>query len=153
MKQSLAREGIARQALLVPEVVDLDQADAERLLARAEELQRFGLVVEGFGPGCVCVREVPAMLSKGDIAGLVRDIADDLADMDASTRLEDRLNHVAATMACYGSVRAGRRLRAEEMNALLRDIEATPNASQCNHGRPTFVKLSLADLEKLFARR
>lgn len=93
------------------------------------------------------------MLSKGDIAGLVRDIADDLADMDASTRLEDRLNHVAATMACYGSVRAGRRLRAEEMNALLRDIEATPNASQCNHGRPTFVKLSLADLEKLFARR
>ncbi|MFN0262575.1 DNA mismatch repair endonuclease MutL [Tepidamorphus sp. 3E244] len=153
MKESLARDGVARQALLVPEVVDLDPSDAQRLLDRAGDLERLGLVVEDFGPGSVCVREVPAMLSKGNIAGLVKDIADDLAEMDASTRLEERLNHVAATMACYGSVRAGRRLRPEEMNALLRDIEATPNASQCNHGRPTFVTLSLADLEKLFARR
>ncbi|MCB1472209.1 MAG: DNA mismatch repair endonuclease MutL [Rhodobiaceae bacterium] len=153
MKASLARDGVARQALLVPEVVDLDPADAERLLARADELERLGFVVEDFGPGAVCVREVPAMLKTGDVAGLLRDVADDLAEMDASTRLEDRLNHVAATMACYGSVRAGRRLRPEEMNALLREIEATPNASQCNHGRPTFVKLSLADIEKLFGRR
>ena len=153
MKDSLARDGVARQALLVPEVVDLDPSDAERLLARADELERLGLVVEDFGPGSVCVREVPAMLTKGNVSDLIRDIADDLAEMDASTRLEERLNHVAATMACYGSVRAGRRLRPEEMNALLREIEATPNASQCNHGRPTFVRLSLADLEKLFGRR
>ena len=153
MKESLARDGVARQALLVPEVVDLDPSDAERLLARAGELEQLGLVVEDFGPGSVCVREVPAMLTKGNVAGLIRDIADDLAEMDASSRLEERLNHVAATMACYGSVRAGRRLRPEEMNALLREIEATPNASQCNHGRPTFVRLSLADLEKLFGRR
>ncbi len=153
MKTALERDGIARQALLVPEIVELAPVDADRLLGRAGELAELGLVIEGFGHGAIAVREVPAMLGDADVAGLVRDIADDIAEIGETTRLAEKLNHVAATMACYGSVRAGRRLRPDEMNALLREMEATPNASQCNHGRPTFVKLGLADLERLFARR
>jgi DNA mismatch repair protein MutL len=153
MKAQLEASGIPRQILLIPEIVDLDRVQAERLIARAGELAELGLVIEPFGPGTVAVSEVPALLGGGDIKGLVRDLADDLAELGSATRLKERLDHVAATMACHGSVRAGRRLNAEEMNALLREMEETPFSGQCNHGRPTYVELKLADIERLFARR
>jgi DNA mismatch repair protein MutL len=153
MKAALSASGIARQILLVPEVVELEEADAARLVARAEELARFGLVVEDFGPGAVVVRETPALLGEADVRGLVRDLAEHMAEWDDSLPLERRLLHVSATMACHGSVRAGRRLKPEEMNALLREMEAVPNAGQCNHGRPTYVELKLTDIERLFGRR
>ena len=153
LKEALAAKGVASQMLLIPEVVELAQEDVERLLDRADELAECGLVLEGFGPGAVAVRETPALLGDTDIRGLVRDIADDIADMSEATRLRERLDHVAATMACHGSVRSGRRLRPEEMNALLREMEATPLSGQCNHGRPTWIELKLADIEKLFGRR
>ncbi|KZD11937.1 DNA mismatch repair endonuclease MutL [Oceanibaculum pacificum] len=153
MKQALGESGVTRQALLLPEVVELDEPAVERLTARAEDLARLGLVVEGFGPGAVVVREVPALLGQVDAAGLVRDLADDLAEWDQALTLEDRLAHVCGTMACHGSVRAGRRLNGDEMNALLRQMEATPHSGQCNHGRPTYVELKLGDIERLFGRR
>ncbi|TCS12317.1 DNA mismatch repair endonuclease MutL [Caulobacter sp. BK020] len=153
MKGEMAAGGVARQALLLPEVVELDPAEAERVVARAEELAALGLVVESFGPGAVLVRETPALLGKTDAAGLVRDIADDLAENGAALALKERLEEVCSTMACHGSVRAGRRLNAVEMNALLREMEATPHSGQCNHGRPTYVELKLADIERLFGRR
>lgn len=153
LKAALAGDGEARQGLLVPEIVELPPDAAARLLDQAETLSRLGLTVEPFGPGAIAVSEVPAMLGDFDIQGLVRDLADDLAESGHSGRLFDRLAAVASVMACHGSVRAGRRLDAREMNALLRDMESTPNASQCNHGRPTFVELKLADIEKLFGRR
>ena len=153
MKTEMADGGVTRQALLLPEVVELDPAEAERVLARADELAALGLVVEPFGPGAVLVREVPAMLGETDAAGLVRDIADDLAENGAALALKERLEDVCSTMACHGSVRAGRRLTAPEMNALLRQMEATPHSGQCNHGRPTYVELKLADIERLFGRR
>ncbi len=153
MKEALASDGIKRQILLLPEVVDLEESAVARLTARGEELKALGLVLEGFGPGAVVVREVPAMLGETDAAGLVRDLADDLAELDETLSLTDRLEHVCGTMACHGSVRAGRRLNGEEMNALLRQMEATPHSGQCNHGRPTYVELKLADIERLFGRR
>jgi DNA mismatch repair protein MutL len=153
MKEGMAAGGVPRQALLMPQVVELDPAEAERIAARADELADLGLVVEPFGPGAVLVRETPAALGEADAAGLVRDIADDLAENGAALALKERLEHVAATMACHGSVRAGRRLTAPEMNALLRQMEATPHSGQCNHGRPTYVELKLADIERLFGRR
>ena len=153
MKEGMAAGGEPRQALLMPEVVELDPAEAERVVARAEELAEFGLVLEAFGPGAVLVRETPAALGDTDAAGLVRDIADDLAENGAALALKERLEAVASTMACHGSVRAGRRLSAQEMNALLRQMEATPHSGQCNHGRPTYVELKLADIERLFGRR
>jgi DNA mismatch repair protein MutL len=153
MKAEMAGGAVARQALLLPEVVELDPAEAERLLTRAEELSELGLVVEPFGAGAVLVRETPALLGETDIAGLVRDIADDLAENGAALALKERMAEVCATMACHGSVRAGRRLNAAEMNALLRQMEATPHSGQCNHGRPTYVELKLADVERLFGRR
>lgn len=153
MKEALAAGGVARQALLLPEVVELDEAAVDRLVARAPELETLGLVLEGFGPGAVVVREVPALLGQTDAAGLVRDLAEDLAEADAALSLEDRLADVCGTMACHGSVRSGRRLNAEEMNALLRQMEATPHSGQCNHGRPTYVELKLSDIERLFGRR
>jgi DNA mismatch repair protein MutL len=153
MKAALAEGGIARQILLVPEIVELDDADVDRLAARADDLARWGLVLEAFGPGAVAVRETPGLLGRVDAGALVRDLAEHLAEWDDSLPLERRLLHVAATMACHGSVRSGRRLKPEEMNALLRDMEATPNAGQCNHGRPTYVELKLADIERLFGRR
>ena len=143
----------AAQMLLIPEVVELTEEDAARLEARADELAGFGLSLERFGPGAVMVRETPAALGETDIAGLVRDLADELAEWDAALSIGERLDHVAATMACHGSVRSGRRLRVEEMNALLREMEATPNSGQCNHGRPTYVELKLADIERLFGRK
>lgn len=153
MKNAVAGDGVPRQALLLPEVVDIDEAATGRLVARKDELRRLGLVIDAFGPGAVIVREVPAILGHGDIKGLIRDLADDLAEMDQAQSLEDRLNEVSSTMACHGSVRAGRRLTGDEMNALLREMEATPHSGQCNHGRPTYVELKLADIEKLFGRR
>jgi len=153
MKAQMAEGGVARQTLLVPEVVELDPAEAERVADRAGELAELGLVVEPFGTGAVLVREVPALLGQVDAAGLIRDIADDLAEHGAALALKERLGEVCGTMACHGSVRAGRVLSAPEMNALLRQMEATPHSGQCNHGRPTYVELKLADLEKLFGRR
>jgi DNA mismatch repair protein MutL len=144
---------VPSQALLMPQVVELDPAEAERVAGRAGELADLGLVLEPFGPGAVLVRETPAALGETDVAGLVRDIADDLAENGAALALKERLEHVAGTMACHGSVRAGRRLTAPEMNALLRQMEATPHSGQCNHGRPTYVELKLADIERLFGRR
>ncbi|MGZ6013826.1 MAG: DNA mismatch repair endonuclease MutL, partial [Caulobacteraceae bacterium] len=153
MKDQIAAGGVARQALLIPEVVSLDPAEAERVAARAAELAELGLVVESFGPGAVLVRETPALLGEADVQGLIRDIADDLAENDQALALKERLGEVCGTLACRGSVRAGRRLSAAEMNALLRQMEATPHSGQCNHGRPTYVELKLADIEKLFGRR
>jgi DNA mismatch repair protein MutL len=153
MKAAIGKSGVARQILLIPEIVELDEADAARLAARADELSRFGLVVEAFGPGAVAVRETPSMLGDVDVRGLLCDLAEHMAEWDDELPLERRLLHVSATMACHGSVRAGRRLKPEEMNALLREMEDTPNSGQCNHGRPTYVELKLTDIEKLFGRR
>ncbi len=153
MTAQMAASGVERQMLLLPDVVELDEADVTRLSERAAELAELGLVLEAFGPGAVIVREVPALLGETDVAGLVRDLADDLAELDQALALKERLDHVCATMACHGSVRAGRRLTLDEMNALLREMERTPRAGQCNHGRPTYVELKLADIEKLFGRR
>ncbi len=152
LKAALAA-GVPRQILLIPDIVELDEADVERLSARADELARYGLILESFGPGAVIVRETPALIGEADAAGLVRDLAEHMAEWDDALPLERRLMHVAATMACHGSVRAGRRLKPEEMNALLREMERTPNSGQCNHGRPTYVELKLADIERLFGRR
>jgi DNA mismatch repair protein MutL len=123
------------------------------LLVHAADLARYGLVLESFGPGAVALRETPALLGEIDGVGLVRDLAEHISEWDEALPLERRLMHVAATMACYGSVRAGRRLKAQEMNALLREMEVTPNSGQCNHGRPTYVELKLTDIERLFGRR
>jgi DNA mismatch repair protein MutL len=153
MKQALAETGVARQGLLIPEVVELEESAVARLVKRAPELAELGLVLEGFGPGAVVVREVPAMLGATDAKGLVRDLADELAAMGEALSLKERLEHVCGTMACHGSVRAGRRLTQPEMDALLRQMEATPHSGQCNHGRPTYVELKLADIETLFGRR
>ena len=153
LKAALARAGIARQILLIPEIVELDEADVERLVARTDELARYGLALEPFGPGAVAVRETPSLLGEIDARALVRNLSEHIAEWDEALPLERRLMHVAATMACHGSVRAGRRLKPDEMNALLREMEATPNSGQCNHGRPTYVELKLADIERLFGRR
>ncbi len=153
MKQALAGDGVKRQGLLIPEVVELDETAAARLVARAEELAELGLTLESFGPGAVVVREVPALLGQTDVQGLVRDLADELAEFGAALSLKERLEEVCGTLACHGSVRAGRRLNQDEMNALLRQMEATPHSGQCNHGRPTYVELKLADIERLFGRR
>ncbi|MGO3930536.1 DNA mismatch repair endonuclease MutL [Rhodopseudomonas pseudopalustris] len=153
LKASMEQNGVERQMLLIPEIVELDEATVERLLSRAAELDRFGLAIESFGPGAVAVREVPALLGKSNAGAMLRDLAEHMAEWDEALPLERRLLHVAATMACHGSVRAGRVLKPEEMNALLREMEATPNSGQCNHGRPTYVELTLADIEKLFGRR
>jgi DNA mismatch repair protein MutL len=153
LKASLAANGVQRQILLIPAIVELDEATVERLLARDEELASFGLAIESFGPGAVAVRETPSLLGKIDSGALLRDLAEHMEEWDEALPLERKLMHVAATMACHGSVRAGRRLKPEEMNALLREMEATPNSGQCNHGRPTYVELKLADIEKMFGRR
>ncbi|MEE9347491.1 MAG: DNA mismatch repair endonuclease MutL [Robiginitomaculum sp.] len=145
--------GIERQSLLIPDIVDLGEDDAARVLARADELAEMGLVIEPFGAGAVAVRETPALLGEMNIQGLMRDLADDLAQYDEALSLKERFEHVCGTMACHGSVRAGRRLTGVEMNALLRQMETTPHSGQCNHGRPTYVELKLADIERLFGRR
>jgi DNA mismatch repair protein MutL len=150
-----AREGgtVARQALLIPEVVELDETDCDRLEAAAEELGNMGLEIERFGPTTMLVRSVPAALGKTDAAGLLADLAAEIAELGGPLSLRDKLDHVAATIACHGSVRAGRVLSVAEMNALLREMEVTPRSGQCNHGRPTWVKLGHAEIEKLFGRK
>jgi DNA mismatch repair protein MutL len=153
MKQMIANGGVRRQAMLIPEVVELDPSEIEALGARAEELAQLGLVIERFGPGAMLVRETPALLGHVDAAGLLKDLVDDIAELGEAHALKERLEAVCSSMACRGSVRAGRRLTGEEMNALLRQMEATPFSGQCNHGRPTYVELKLADIEKLFGRR
>jgi len=153
MKKALAEGGIARQPLLIPEVVEMDPSEVARVSARAAELAELGLVIEEFGPDALVVREIPAMLDRPDVKGLLRDLADEIAETGNALSLKERLEEVSGTLACHTSVRAGRRLNADEMNALLREMEATPHSGQCNHGRPTYVELKLADIEKLFGRR
>ena len=153
LKRERAQSGVARQSLLSPLVVDLDEADVARLVEAADLLASLGLAIEPFGPGAVAVHETPATLKIGAVEALLRDLADSLAEGGQAAPLESRLDHVLATMACHHSVRAGRRLAPEEMNALLREMERTPGSGQCNHGRPTYVELKLADIEKLFGRR
>ncbi|HWK67883.1 MAG TPA: DNA mismatch repair endonuclease MutL [Rhizobiaceae bacterium] len=153
LKQAVASRPVPAQMLLLPEIVDLPEDDAERLATHAQTLKRFGLGLERFGPGAVAVRETPAMLGETDVHALVRDLADELAEHDTVDTLKERLDAIAATMACHGSVRSGRQLKPEEMNALLRQMEATPGSGTCNHGRPTYIELKLADIERLFGRR
>ena len=153
LKSSLANGGVARQGLLIPVIVNLDADDAEGLAEKADELAELGLVLEAFGPGAIAVRETPALLGETDIEGLVKDLAAEIRADGTARALKDRLEAVASRMACHGSVRSGRRLTADEMNALLRAMEATPYSGQCNHGRPTYVALKLADIERLFGRR
>ena len=154
MKRQYAEGGIKSQGLLTPEIVDLDDVKSEALLEHAQTLNQSGLEIEAFGAGSIAVRSVPATLGqKIDLQNLIRDLADEILETGRGMAAEEKINHVLATMACHGSVRSGRRLTIDEMNALLRDMEATENSGYCNHGRPTYIKLSLADIEKLFARR
>ncbi|MDJ0277612.1 DNA mismatch repair endonuclease MutL [Sphingomonas sp. 2R-10] len=153
MRAALAKGGVARQALLIPEVVELDEVACDALEDKADELAEFGLELERFGPRAMLVRATPAVLGQGDVIGLVTDLADEIRAHDAALSLKERIDHVAATMACHGSVRAGRVLSVVEMNALLREMEVTPHSGQCNHGRPTWIKLAHGDIEKLFGRK
>jgi DNA mismatch repair protein MutL len=153
MKAALAAGEVARQLLLLPEVVEPGQAEAAILLDHQDMLARLGVAVESFGDGAVLVREVPAILGQSNVIEMLEDVAEELMHIGGSTTLDDKINHVLATLSCYGSVRAGRRLNTAEMNALLRDMEVTPRSGQCNHGRPTWIALSLKDIERLFSRR
>jgi DNA mismatch repair protein MutL len=150
-----AREGgtVARQALLIPETIEMEEPDCDRLEGAAADLAALGLDLERFGPTTMLVRAVPAALGKTDVAGLLADLAAEIAELGGPLSLRDKLDLVAATIACHGSVRAGRVLSVAEMNALLREMEVTPRSGQCNHGRPTWVKLGHAEMEKLFGRR
>ena len=153
LQRAIAAKGIERQSLLIPEIVDLDGPSVDRLTSRVAEFAELGLVLEPFGGDAVLVREVPALLKGGDIKGLVRDLADEIAEYGDALSLKERLDEICSTMACHSAVRAGRSLTLEEMNALLREMEQTPLSGQCNHGRPTYVELKLTDVEKLFGRR
>ncbi|HBF61602.1 MAG TPA: DNA mismatch repair protein MutL, partial [Methyloceanibacter sp.] len=156
LKSGLENGGVARQLLLIPDIVELAPEAIDSLLGALGELEQFGLVIESFGPQAVAVREVPALLGTCDTRTLLTDLAGILLEAEdgsGARALRDRLDHVLSTMACHGSVRAGRRLTPQEMNALLRDMEKTPFSGQCNHGRPTYVELKLTDIEKLFQRR
>ena len=153
LKTLAAENGITSQALLIPEIVELSESDAARILTIADELAELGLVIEPFGGGAIAVRETPALLSRLNAQALIRDILDDLAEQGSSDRLKGRIDAVLSSMACHGSVRSGRRMSADEMNALLREMERTPRSGQCNHGRPTWIKLNLSDIERLFGRR
>ena len=152
LKRERATRAIARQMLLIPAVIDLDPSDAQKLIDRAAVLAELGLIIEPFGQGAIAVSEVPAALGDSDVPALIHDLIDSMEEWGTTLALEDRLDHVLATFACHHSVRAGRRLRPEEMDALLREMEATPNSGQCNHGRPTYVELKLSDIERLFGR-
>ncbi len=152
MRTALHAKRPASQVLLIPEIIDLPEEDCDRLMEHAAGFDALGLVIERFGPGAVAVRETPAMLGEVNVQGLVRQLADEIAEWDAASTLANKLEYVAATMACHGSVRSGRRMRPEEMNALLRQMENTPGSGQCNHGRPTYIELKLSDIERLFGR-
>jgi DNA mismatch repair protein MutL len=153
IKAQLADGGVARQALLIPVIIELDADEIAGLAEAGAALLELGLRLETFGPGAVMVREIPALLGDADIGGLVKDLAREALRESAGALLNERLAAVCSSMACHGSVRAGRRLTGQEMNALLREMELTPHAGQCNHGRPTYVELKLADIERLFGRR
>jgi DNA mismatch repair protein MutL len=152
LKRERAGQGVVTQVLLVPQVVELDPGAVAALHSVEDILAKAGLRVESFGEGAVMIREVPAALSSGDISSIIKDLSDDVKELDSLTTVDERINHVLGTMACHYSVRAGRVLRGEEMNALLREMEVTPNSGQCNHGRPTFIELKLGDIERLFGR-
>ena len=152
LKTQMAAHGVAAQALLIPEIVDLSEEDAAQLLSVADDLRRLGLSLEPFGGGAVAVRETPAILGAVNAEALVRDILDELTDLERSSSLQDRIEAILSRVACHGSIRSGRRMRGEEMNALLREMETTPHSGQCNHGRPTYVELKLSDIERLFGR-
>jgi DNA mismatch repair protein MutL len=151
-KAQLASGPVPSQAQLIPIVIELPEEDCARLEEAAPELERFGLYLERFGPRAIAVRETPALLGNSDIDSLIRDVADGLAEWDSIAAVNDRMEAIIARMACHGSVRSGRRLRVDEMNALLRDMEATPHSGQCIHGRPTYVELKQKDIERLFGR-
>jgi DNA mismatch repair protein MutL len=153
LKRQMAETGIKAQALLIPEIVDLSPSDAARLLEVAGDLAGLGLAIEPFGGSAIAVRETPAILGNVSAAALLRDVLDELADLGQSQSLQVKMEAILSRMACHGSIRSGRQMRAEEMNALLREMEATPHSGQCNHGRPTYVELKLADIERLFGRR
>ncbi|HEV3246950.1 MAG TPA: DNA mismatch repair endonuclease MutL [Beijerinckiaceae bacterium] len=153
LKRERSTRGVERQIMLTPEIVDLDPSDCAKLLEQAKLLEELGLIIEPFGPGAVAIREAPTALAPGKFRQLVTDLVDSFEEWGTAAALERKLDHVLATMACHGSVRSGRRLRAEEMDALLRQMEKTPGAEVCNHGRPTFIVLKLADIERLFGRR
>ncbi|EBA17522.1 DNA mismatch repair protein [Roseobacter sp. SK209-2-6] len=152
LKAQMAENGVAAQALLIPEIVELGESDCARLLSHAEDLKKFGLTLEAFGGNAVAVRETPALLGEVNAGAMVRDILDELDDLGESQLVQARLEAILSRVACHGSIRSGRRMRGEEMNALLREMEATPHSGQCNHGRPTYVELKLADIERLFGR-
>ncbi len=152
LKRQMAETGVAAQALLIPEIVELSNADCARLIDLSDDLSRLGLTIEPFGGGAVAVRETPAILGPVDAGAMLRDILDELADQGESATLQARIEAILSRVACHGSIRSGRRMRGEEMNALLREMEATPHSGQCNHGRPTYVELKLSDIERLFGR-
>jgi DNA mismatch repair protein MutL len=153
MKAALADGGVKRQALLIPEVIELPAKLVTAILGRTAELEELGLAIEPFGHGAIAVREVPALLGQSDVKGLIRDLAEEIFELGAAFSLKEKLEDICGTMACHGSVRAGRQLLPAEMDALLRQMEATPHSGQCNHGRPTYVELKLSDIERLFGRR
>ncbi|MEP2783124.1 MAG: DNA mismatch repair endonuclease MutL [Pseudoruegeria sp.] len=152
LKKQMADNGVAAQALLIPEIVELSDQDRSTLMEHAEDFARFGLSLEGFGPTAIAIRETPAILGEINAEAMIRDILDELADLNESLTLQARVEAILSRVACHGSIRSGRRLRGEEMNALLREMEATPHSGQCNHGRPTYVELKLSDIERLFGR-
>ncbi|SMO32247.1 DNA mismatch repair protein MutL [Thalassovita litoralis] len=152
LKAQMAQNGVAAQALLIPEIVELSEGDCARIMDIADDLHRLGLVIEPFGGGALAVRETPAILGEINARALVLDVLDELADLGDSQTVQSRIEAILSRVACHGSIRSGRRMRAEEMNALLREMEATPHSGQCNHGRPTYVELKLSDIERLFGR-
>ena len=152
LKRQMAENRVAAQALLIPEIVELSEGDCARVLAVADELSKLGLTIEAFGGDAVAVRETPALLGEVNARAMVLDILDELDDQGESMLVQAKLEAILSRVACHGSIRSGRRMRAEEMNALLREMEATPHSGQCNHGRPTYVELKLADIERLFGR-
>jgi len=152
LKKQMAENGVAAQALLIPEIVELSEGDAARLLSLADDLARLGLGIEPFGGGAVAVRETPAILGEINAEALLRDVLDELDYLGDSQLVQEKIEAILSRVACHGSIRSGRRMRADEMNALLREMEATPHSGQCNHGRPTYVELKLSDIERLFGR-
>ena len=152
LKSQMAENGVAAQALLIPEIIEMSDGDAAQLLSVADELSRFGLTIEAFGGGAIAVRETPALLGEVNAEAMLRDILDELSDQGSSTLVQEKLEAILSRVACHGSIRTGRLMRGEEMNALLREMETTPRSGQCNHGRPTYVELKLSDIERLFGR-
>ena len=152
LKTQMAENGVAAQALLIPEIIEMSDGDAAQLLAVADDLSRFGLTIEPFGGNAIAVRETPALLGEVNAEAMLRDVLDELADQGSSTLVQEKLEAILSRVACHGSIRTGRWMRGEEMNALLREMEETPRSGQCNHGRPTYVELQLSDIERLFGR-